>query len=775
MLESLPTGGPTRVGPYQLLARLGAGGMGEVYLARRDASATDQAPGLAAVKTLLPELGADPDFAARFRRETAMARAVVSPYTTALLDADPAADPPWLATEYVPGPSLHEAVARGGPLPVPVVRRLGVELARALAAVHGAGLVHRDVKPGNVLVAGDGARLIDFGIARAVDATALTATGLVVGSPGFMSPEQVRADTAPAAPSDVFCLGSVLCFAATGRSPFHDEEGAAVLLRTSRARADLTGVPEELRESLAACLRADPADRPRADELVELWAAPEPAADPAPWPAGVRELLDEHAGALARVLAAAPAPPSALDTVAAPAGPEVGPERAPAAARTSRFGSSRRTLALVGGAAAAAVLAGLVAGLLVFGDDDAAPDPAAGTGTDGEASAPPDGAASAPPEEEVPARSAEFFRTTFAYHPVTDETRPWVGFGAPADPEARPEGWAPWSAHLGGLPETCSVSDALVACLVTVDESRQLRVLSAVDGTELTRPAWQDQSTFTAPAVSGGDIFLVDGEDLVRVRAVDDTVETVFPGAPGYGPVRAVVDQGVVYVAYFGDAGSGTSFSMLFRAFRVEDGERLWEREVPGAYPQTMRLAGGRIVIDSGTSAGSVLDAETGEPLPETPETCGTWWTADEWVSCSYGGDAGRPVWDASSWEELWLSPGMEPVSSEHGVGIHLGGPVAEARGLRTGRELWTAPLDDFVNRPELLAAGEVLLASGYGQVDVYRLADGAPLAPPEMPAEWPGPARGGTAHDPIPLAHGGILHLFYQTGDVISTELPTP
>lgn len=188
--------------------------MGVVYLGRTDTGA------LAAIKVILPEYAADDDFRTRFRREVEAARRVESPWAVPVTGAETEGEHPWLATAFVPGPALAEAVARCGPLPARSVRVLGRLLARALTAVHAAGLVHRDVKPGNVLLTVDGPRLIDFGIARAADATALTATGLVVGTPGFLSPEQATGDGTAAGPaSDVFSLGCLLAYAATGRPP----------------------------------------------------------------------------------------------------------------------------------------------------------------------------------------------------------------------------------------------------------------------------------------------------------------------------------------------------------------------------------------------------------------------------------------------------------------------------------------------------------------------------------------------------------------------------
>ncbi|WP_270857894.1 serine/threonine-protein kinase, partial [Streptomyces rochei] len=203
MLRPLDTHAPYGIGSYRLLGTLGSGGMGTVHLALPE----DGGPGdLVALKTVRRDLELQPDFRLRFRREARAAGAVRSPYVSALVAADPDADRPWLATEYVVGPPLDEAVSRAGALPVPVVRELGADLARGLAAVHGARLVHRDLKPANVVLGAGGPRLIDFGIAQAYDATALTATGIMVGSPGFMSPEHVAGDRSVTAASDVFCL-----------------------------------------------------------------------------------------------------------------------------------------------------------------------------------------------------------------------------------------------------------------------------------------------------------------------------------------------------------------------------------------------------------------------------------------------------------------------------------------------------------------------------------------------------------------------------------------
>jgi outer membrane protein assembly factor BamB len=293
MMEPLQPGDPRVAGPFRLRARLGAGGMGRVFLGYSPAGRA------VAVKVCHPEFAADPAFVHRFALEVAAARAVNGLFTAQVIDAGPRDDPPWLATSYVPGPSLLEAVGTYGPLPEPAVWRLTAGLAEALAAVHARGLIHRDLKPTNVLLAADGPRVIDFGVARALDGTSLTATGITFGTPSYMSPEQAQGR--PAGPaSDVFALGSTLCFAAAGGPPFGDGDPPAVLDRVVRAAPALGAVPEGLRGLIAACLAKDPATRPGLPAILRACQAraPQPG-DPGYgsasfWPAQVSALIAAH-------------------------------------------------------------------------------------------------------------------------------------------------------------------------------------------------------------------------------------------------------------------------------------------------------------------------------------------------------------------------------------------------------------------------------------------------------------------------------------------------
>ncbi|WP_404868336.1 serine/threonine-protein kinase [Kitasatospora griseola] len=309
---------PRQAGPYVLLAELGRGGMGRVLLG----VTPDGRP--AAVKLVHARHAAEPDFRARFRREVAASRRVSGAYTAAVLDADPDAEQPWLASVFVAGPSLAAAVGKAGALPGPALHRLAVGLATALTEIHQAGLVHRDLKPENVLLAEDGARVIDFGIARAAEGretTELTGTGWVIGSPQFMSPEQADGRELTAA-SDVFSLGSVLVLAATGHSPFAGPSVLQTLYNVVHAEPDLTALPAALHGIVARCLAKQPADRPTPAELLALLGPVPPSTEP--WPPAVQLMVGAQRARAEQLLSGgaeypapptAAAPPTALHTV----------------------------------------------------------------------------------------------------------------------------------------------------------------------------------------------------------------------------------------------------------------------------------------------------------------------------------------------------------------------------------------------------------------------------------------------------------------------------
>ena len=238
---------------------------------------------LVALKVIRPEYAGDREFLVRFRREVAIARQASGPFTAPIIAAQAGQPPLWLATLYVPAPTLAEAIAGAGPLPEPALRSLGAGLAEALGSVHAAGVIHRDLKPANVLLAGDGPRLIDFGISRALEGTRLTRTGTVLGTLGFMSPEQIASGREPGAACDVFSLGAVLAFAGTGRAPFGSGNTEALLYRIVHEPADLAGLPGALKSLIAACLDKTPERRPRPAELLAALAPSDPRALDTPY------------------------------------------------------------------------------------------------------------------------------------------------------------------------------------------------------------------------------------------------------------------------------------------------------------------------------------------------------------------------------------------------------------------------------------------------------------------------------------------------------------
>ncbi|MFJ8657833.1 serine/threonine-protein kinase [Streptomyces sp. NPDC093795] len=298
----------TLIGRYVIEHKLGEGGMGTVYLARSRGGRA------VAVKVARPELAADPSFRARFRAEVAAARQVGGFHTAQVVDADPDAEAPWLATAYIPGPTLSALVLAQGPMGEERLRSLGAALAEALEAIHACGLVHRDLKPGNIVMASDGPRVLDFGIARAVESTRLTATGSAFGTPGYLAPEQALGEEVTGA-ADVFALGAVLVAAAGGR-PFGDGTPMGLMYRAVHEAPDLASVPEALRGLVGRCLAKNPAERPTPEEILDelgsgVGVMPVAASDPGPAPVPVPAPAPDPVPASAD---AVPVPPYALPT-----------------------------------------------------------------------------------------------------------------------------------------------------------------------------------------------------------------------------------------------------------------------------------------------------------------------------------------------------------------------------------------------------------------------------------------------------------------------------
>ena len=326
VFEPLQADDPPVVAGYRLVARLGAGGMGRVYLSHTQGGRP------VAIKVVRPELADDPGFRRRFGREVKAARQVRGAYTAELVDADPDGVPPWLATLYVPGPSLSEAVNRRGPLPVPAVLWLMAGVAEALQAIHAEGIVHRDLKPSNVLLAADGPRVIDFGIALAADGTSYTATNGTIGTPPFMAPEQASGDEITAA-TDVFALGQTAAYAALGKPIYGDGQAVNVLYRIVHSAPDLSLLPEPLRPLFARCLAADPAERATPAEVVE-WCRNRLGADAGGGPTVWREITGPEVAVPApaheptRTYPPSPVPASAVPASAVPTSAPTSPQPA---------------------------------------------------------------------------------------------------------------------------------------------------------------------------------------------------------------------------------------------------------------------------------------------------------------------------------------------------------------------------------------------------------------------------------------------------------------
>jgi outer membrane protein assembly factor BamB/serine/threonine protein kinase len=559
---------PRVIGEFRLHAQLGAGGMGRVFLA--------SSPGgrKVAVKVVHPYLARDDIFIGRFRREVAAARAVNGGYAAPVIAAGPDDDPPWLATAYVPGPSLQEAVTATGPLPEDAALKLAAGLAEALRAIHACGLVHRDLKPGNVLLATDGPRVIDFGIARALDGTVLTAAESALETP-FMSPEQAQGlPTGPA--SDVFSLGGVVYFAATGDGPFGTGHPAVVLYRIMHTEPDLGRLPPRLRGLAAACLAKNPARRPApADLATALKGSAPPEDSPAAfWPAPIARLIADHQSRPAADPPPAAEPPRVAPSPAAPSQAAPSPAEPPTQPQP------------VEPQAAAAP-----------------PEPP----TEPRAAEPQ--AAAAPPEPEAPEpeaaepqaagpQAAEPQAAAAPPEPEAAEARPDEPPAVP--PPVVPPPAAPLPAEL--LPGPAAPAPPAEATPDTgpprgVGRRRVLTALAgvaagglAVAGWELIRPS---------PLAPG-----------TRRLAARRALPPHQPGAkiwsyPVGSPVEAVAAAGPIVFAGTGENG--------VYALNATTGALIWRREITHAVRDQLVLAGHNVIIGDGIGGGVyALEASTG-------------------------------------------------------------------------------------------------------------------------------------------------------------------
>ncbi|GGV93813.1 hypothetical protein GCM10015535_57610 [Streptomyces gelaticus] len=826
MLGPLREDSPRRIGPYGIRARLGAGGMGEVFLGVRDGGGEP-----VAVKTVRRDVAKDPGFRGRFRREITVARSVAGPHLALLLDGDADAEVPWLATGYVAGPNLSAAVRRAGAMDEAEVRMLGAGLARALAAVHAAGIVHRDVKPGNVMLAADGPRLIDFGIARDSGATPLTTTSRMVGSPAFMSPEHVAGSGRVVPASDVFCLASLLCYAVTGRDPFGDGPVAAVLYRVKYVEADLDGVPDALRAVLERCLVADPAARPAAAALAELL---DPGAGDR-WPDPVAQHIAEHERELARVMALdGPLLPGYTPTEAA-TGSRVAPHQLPTRgtdftpglhiAPTQGPGLApppRRSRRALGAALAALIVLGAATGgILAWRNNRTTPNGAS-----------PGGGSPAAPR---------------IVAGVDKNGGPDGSGTVPYGRNVRPAGWKKsWKGAFAQPPIGCSAGRDVVVCRL-VDGTYE--AVSAADGHRMwtldtgqssNRAGWGPRNQFfmpanaTRPTVYDDTVLLAAGGRLQSVDAKTGAVrwETRSGGAHDLNSAPVVVD-GLVLAAT-----TSTPEDAALAAYDLKTGARKWQKPLASQDISNAQKGNfwpvatdGTVVYAVGEDAprafrpkdGSLLGTAGGEAVQgagdRTNSGCGSLRVRGRFAFCAtyvinddpsgFGEDMAVLRFAAGTLR----TRGRVPVDSSLAAGATLtalGDRVITLRrsseyqsgvpdelvvvGRDGGRALGRFPLGGKVAQgmsnpvsDPMIVADTVVWADSTTLYTVPIRPDGTlgSLTRTRIPGA-PGPTRTPTYDsvtngvdleqellDPQVLPVGGVVHVVYDDGTVISVPLP--
>ncbi|MFF6778582.1 PQQ-binding-like beta-propeller repeat protein [Streptomyces sp. NPDC012637] len=715
-VEQLTQHDPRRIGPFEVLGRLGAGGMGLVYLAR---SASGRR---VAIKTVRTELAEDQLFRVRFTREVEAARAVSGFYTAAVVDADPRAAVPWLATAYVPAPSLEEIVNECGPLPAQAVRWLAAGVAEALQSIHGAGLVHRDLKPSNVLVVEDGPRVIDFGIASGVSNTRLTMTNVAVGTPAYMSPEQARDSRSVTGASDVFSLGSMLVFAATGHAPFHGANPVETVFMLLREGPDLEGLPDELRPLIDACMQMDVAKRPTPADLQAMLAphlfgsgeddsgtaaawlpqsavamietrrggrpvAPPPPANPPVPPRPPREPADWGSDPRSTGRPAADRPAAERPTGDRPAGgrhagpaeSDAGPVRLPGAAVPigpgPRVADTRAAVALAPGAAA-----GTATGWIR----------PPGGGPNGAEPGPPPGSRPLP----GPARAAEA-RT-------------------PA-PEA-PGHWRPWRFRMSNDVWGTPVVDGDLLYVT----SFEVHALDTASG----RRQFKTRDVAWSMAVAGGRIHASDGPTLYALDALDGSERwRLHTDAWVYS---LQVDRGTVVT---GTRGGGV------QAWEASNGAKLWE--ITGAQTDFETVEGGPAVHGDTVYVWRdarllALDARTGAerwsypigdaascaqvPVRVAPAEDGCVYVAAGTRVLSVDVASGHVRWHFEAPAVFLSPPAFAPGPAVTGGGVYLADHLGTVYALdaTTGKDRWRIATEPRQStEPVLIAAGHVHVGSG--------------------------------------------------------------
>ncbi|MEW1904353.1 PQQ-binding-like beta-propeller repeat protein [Streptomyces sp. NPDC086147] len=711
-MEQLTQHDPRRIGPFEVLGRLGAGGMGLVYLAR---SASGRR---VAIKTVRTELAEDQLFRVRFTREVEAARAVSGFYTAAVVDADPRAAVPWLATAYVPAPSLEEIVNECGPLPAQAVRWLAAGVAEALQSIHGAGLVHRDLKPSNVLVVEDGPRVIDFGIASGVSNTRLTMTNVAVGTPAYMSPEQARDSRSVTGASDIFSLGSMLVFAATGHAPYHGANPVETVFMLLREGPDLEGLPDELRPLIDSCMQTDVSRRPSPADL-QAQLAPHlfgPGSDDSgtasAWlPLSATAMIERRRGG-GRTPAAPPAPPVPPPPPPSdPPGPfpdPYGPERGP------RGGGGSEPAPLGGRHAGPAESAGgpvrLAGGTVPIGPGPRVADTraalAVGRGADaGPATGwirppggGPHGAEPGPPPGSRPLNV------------------PAQGGTGPNPPPADPGHWRPWRFRMSNDVWGTPVVDGDLLYVT----SFEVHALDTGSG----RRQFKTRDVAWSMAVAGGRIHASDGPTLYALDAGDGGERWRLHTDAWVYALK--VDRGTVVT---GTRGGGV------QGWEASNGAKLWE--VTGAQtdfetPEAGPAVHGDTVYVWRDARLQALDARTGTerwsypigdaascggvPVRVAPAEDGYVYVSAGTRVLSIDVAAGHVRWHFEAPAVFLSPPAFAPGPAVTGGGVYLADHLGTVYALdaTTGQDRWRIATEQRQStEPVLVADGNVHVGSG--------------------------------------------------------------
>jgi outer membrane protein assembly factor BamB len=698
------------MGPYRLLGRLGDGGMGRVFLGMSVGGRP------VAVKVIRTDLVADPEFRTRFRREVAAARQVSGLFTVMVVDADTDGPIPWLATAYVAGPSLAEAVNDHGPLPAASVLTLAAGLAESLAAIHAVGVVHRDLKPSNVLLAEDGPRVIDFGISRAAEATSLTSAGIVVGSPGFMSPEQAGGDDVGPA-SDIFSLGAVLAFAATGEGPFGTGPSEALLYRVIHNPANLDRLPDEVRPLVERCLAKEPGRRPTAAgilaEVGPVQAVPgwlpqavirASASNPVPaaGPAETGQIPDEeHQTQAPASLGGQTLAPAARGEAPPPSSPVVmenprGDRDRPGAVRRRGL---RRPLALVG-VIGVLIVAAAVAGFALTGTAPRAH-------VSGSSSSP------SPRRSRTPGSPKQAARGWIFATAASVDGAPTVADGLVYVGDDNGNIYA-IDAATGALrwkrPTGSSVVSrpAVIGGTVYIgSENNDVYALNAATGAV----RWKyntGQSVDSGPAVTGGAVYVGnDNNEVFALSAATDAVRWTQPNFGDNVTTNPVVSDGTVYV--------GCEDNSVY-ALNAATGAIRWHQPTGGQVNSSPALSGGTVYVGSDDGKVYALNAATG---------------AVEWTRHTAGKvDSGPAV----SGETVYVG----------------GGDTVYALDAATGAVEWTRHTGGAVASSPAVSGGTVYVGSDDGYVYALDAATGA--------IRWREQTGGDV--DSSPAVSGGIVYI---------------